>query len=844
MSARRIADKAVEMPSNPHFLDFERSDGDPSSWPKNTTRIVDDAGEINWMKPMDIDQPHSLRWRLGAAKGIAIASNLPLGPTYMLRNWPAGYKFFDHQKGPDSAPRHDLYLYGPPPQRRYRSINEFIPHAIWLYQDATMNPANCQCKYCQKKPQKEVTASLPPGILRTTLSTPTPSRSRPKRPKSTREMIPKGPRDKVYAAVQRRPIPVPSKSSHVHHKATMLVERNSDLRAVSSKTSMKLRRWFRTGELLWCALDPPIKGPGNVAIEFWPGLVDEVKLKTAPIPRHTTSSTRPPLENGNDEDLVIDDSTDTIPWSVRQSTQYRMQLLAVNHSYLVSDDQVLPYQAHVPPNDLILALKAFPTERLNFDREVLLHFNPCPKGENPTFDDAVAPYAMAVQIGSTLSAYWCLTDEWAFEYNAPKIQASSPPRAERSASMGPTSLQAAIETADVHNNLPNGSISSGPSSKPNPYPPTVHYPSVSGPSSDMTPAETQRLSARMLGKVANPLLSDSPSLTQMRFQGVWWGAERIWVDEFIRLKVPRRCIAPKGAEHILAPAGPGKAACEMWTQSGRNLSELGAGARGVFMRLDGLFVVDAVQYDGSTRKECRASGMLYELADIDWEDPDAIKNTPGANPLLSQPSASAESQLMPPRSFIPAPSPLNPHIPPNLNPDPSVLVAPAPSVTEAAQVPPIPNPPLPSSQLSHPSSSHYHLPEAPDGYVFRPILSEGHEAVLSLSMISGRYYPRILSHPLLETALDAALANPLESGGLLESNNLWALEGLSAGFYNSVDPIHYKASRTKMVEDADSMAAKELEIHKQQQLRALNESMEEDADELEYPRADAMDVDY
>ncbi|KAG5641893.1 hypothetical protein DXG03_004001, partial [Asterophora parasitica] len=665
------------------------------------------------------------------------------------------------------------------PGRRYRSINEFIPHAIWLYEDATMNPANCLCKYCQKRPQKEVTASMAPGILQTTHSTPTPSRPRVPRPKAAR--VPQGIRGKVYAAVQKTPIPTLSKSAHVHHKATMLVERNSDLRAASSKTSMKLQRWFRTGELLWCALNPTIKGSNNVAIEFWPGLVDEVKLKTAPIPHHA--------------DAVTDDAKNATPWSIRQSTQYRLQLLGVNHSILVSDDQVLPYQAHAPPNELIQALKAFPTHRLNFDREILSRFNPCPKDGTPNFDHAVAAYAMAVQIGLSLSGYWCLTDEWAFEYTAPTIKASAPP--EPSASQGPTSLQAV--------NANNMSISSGPSSQPNsylqPYPPSLYYPNISGPTSDMTPADVQRLSARMVGKVASPP-AGSPPLTQMRFQGVWWGAERIWVDEFIRLKVPRRCIAPKGAEHILAPAGPGKSAREVWLKKGMaDMSEIGAGARGVFMRLDGLFVVDAVQYDGTLRKECRASGMLYELADDDWEDPDAIKNTLAAT---DKPIPSAEND-------DPASRPANP--------EPAAVVD---------TIPPIPNPPLPSSQLSHPSSSsRHHLPEAPDGYVFRPILTEGHEAVLSLSMISGRYYPRILSHPLLETTLNAALSNPLENGGLLESNNLWALEGLSAGFHNSVDPIQYKTSRTKMVEDADTTAMKELETHKQETLRELDGTMDD-----------------
>lgn len=44
----------------------------------------------------------------------------------------------------------------------------------------------------------------------------------------------------------------------------------------------------------------------------------------------------------------------------------------------------------------------------------------------------------------------------------------------------------------------------------------------------------------------------------------------------------------------------------------------------------------------------------------------------------------------------------------------------------------------------------------------------------------------------------------------MEGNNLWALEGLSAGFYNSVDPTHAKASRVVMAKEADKEGRGEL----------------------------------
>jgi Transcription-silencing protein, cryptic loci regulator Clr2/Transcription-silencing protein Clr2 len=776
------------------------------------------------------------------------------GPNYVLKSWPDGYRLYDHQKGPEDNPRHDLYLFGTssrlsipyidhlfsitgPPRIRFRSTNEFIPHVIWLLQDPSKkNP--CQCKYCTKKPQKEITASMP-GILRSTPGTHSSSPSRPRPPrekgKGTRQTAMRAQErirePKVYAAVQKAPIPL-ARSPNVSKRETALPERCKDLRAVHSLTEMKMRRWFRTGELVWCALTHPLVGPGDgVVIRFWPGLVDETRLKSKSIPRESASpgSSHPEKQvvhqTGNHGDVVFEDRSSP-EWSIEQSTMYKIQLLAVTHSYVVPDDHVLPYQAHVPPNELIAGLQAFPSQNLDFSQDKLSNFNPCSEIQSD-FTEAVAPYAMAVQIGSALSGYWNLTDEWAFEYTMPRP--SMPP----TVSSTSTSLSAALEAASLHNSqinaLVNGSVSNGPTSQ---------YYSVSAPTSGMSTSDLQQLSSRMVGKPPPPTRPAEPpkQYTQIRFQGLWWGAERIWVDEFIRLKVPRRCLAPKGAESIFPPSGPGKSAREMWLASGRDLSEIGAGARGVFMRLTALFVVDALQPDGFTKKECRASGMLYELADIDWEDPEAPENDSSAPVVNSvNPASQASQAVKNSSSRISSQHATSSKIPLNANPSKSQIQN--------------PRSPSPNDQLSHPVETKFQLPQAPDGYRFRPILPKGYEAVISLSLVSGRYYPNVLAHPLLEPTLRDAISNPLECGGLLESNNLWALEGLSAGYYNSVDPTVYKTSRPKMVEDADRTAARELEEHKKDRLKELErDSMElddhdHDVTEPEQMYPDSMDVD-
>lgn len=132
-------------------------------------------------------------------------------------------------------------------------------------------------------------------------------------------------------------------------------------------------------------------------------------------------------------------------------------------------------------------------------------------------------------------------------------------------------------------------------------------------------------------------------------------------------------------------------------------------------------------------------------------------------------------------------------------------------------------------------TSNYPLPAPPKGYRFRPILRQGHEFVGSLSLLSGRYYPRILSHPRLRETVSEALDRPEEDGGVVSSDNLWALEGLSGGFYNSMDPTRYKQNRVTMLQDADIEAMASLREYaeqeqKERQEAALRNQMDVDDD--------------
>jgi hypothetical protein len=215
----------------------------------------------------------------------------------------------------------------------------------------------------------------------------------------------------------------------------------------------------------------------------------------------------------------------------------------------------------------------------------------------------------------------------------------------------------------------------------------------------------------------------------------------------------------------------------------------------VFLRLDSIFAVDVPTEDGGSTKEARVCGMLYELADEDWQEPSmdpwSKSSGPDSKSIESQPGTSTSGGL---------------------------LVAGDQGVISARD-----------GGTKHPN---YPLPQPPEGYRLRPILKPGYEFIGALGLISGRYYPRILSHPKLRPIVEKPFP---ETGSVATWDNLWALEGLSGGFFNSMDPIKYKKSRMTMIQDADREALSMLREFAEQKRLERKASI---------GNFDNMDVDY
>jgi len=673
---------------------------------------------------------------------------------------------FVHYKGPQDNPRTDKYLFGVSFDggdlldltipliagstlvKRFRSVPEFVLHAVWLMMDENLQRSNCGCKYCTRTPQRNISQaaglttsvrSFSSPVARIRQSTQAPSKA-PRPPPQTPSLVagkerrkeriseppsvtagpgeissPPSPlpqeqeqevllpKDIPWFAIRKEPKPVKPSTGP---KVAVNPHRVADIDGVNSPHRKRLHR---IGEVIWCFLDVPITVPGeeDSAIGAWPGIVKSIQRSM-----HFT--------------IVMDELSVEQRRGDDQSYTYDVTLFNVNAVITISDERVLPYQAMSSPQPLLDALASL---MHTIDRKGHTLSIPAEGGLNAlskfNFEDAALPYALAVQVPIVLAKYWTCTDNWTFRYTitADKTVAT------------PVALKKKHRTPGLH----------------------------IGPMPDL-------LTSISAGPAVQPVDPPAQVKTQKRYQGLWWGGERIWVDDLVRLKVPRRDLAASGSERVLPAVPPSQAAIEYTIQKGIEPDHApGSGDRGLFLRITSI---------SSVEKTVRISGMLFDLVEEGFvgvgvggregrqEDTSAFDMTSLDPALLQGENADASPDERTANEFKPAAD---------------------------RQI------------LSGPYVRSWNPPEPPIGYKFRSILKGDWEANLDVSLLSGRYYPGVLSNPLLSDHLERLLR-------LKESvHHLYALEGLAPGYYNSVDPEFTKENRPAMVTEAIAEAKNKCE---------------------------------
>lgn len=532
---------------------------------------------------------------------------------------------------------------------------------------------------------------------------------------------------------------------------------------------------------------------------------------------------------------------------------------------------VLPYLGYLPGREFIDWMKENGVQ--DFDLDAVRCFDPVKsiaegKGslsgeEKVTMaTTALSAYALALQAAARVCNDWTLTDQWDFEHELPgremakvhvvpssSSQVAGGSQKMAAGSQAGSSLTSALEAAarsnamalhddrevDPDNLNLNTMTGTGPV-----------YTDISGARS-MNQHEINALATKVLGVGPRSINGASPSsssskgkdaqksavATQVRFQGMWWGSERIWADDFVRIKLARGAVAPEGAPNVYKPSGWGKKTAKGLEQlqnekgKGREIDvgsfhkaiNGGAKSKGVFMKVDSIFVVDVPHEDGKTKKEGRVAGMLYELAEVDWDEtePELLERLEAEKKereFILKRQAEAEEAT---RGFK--------------------------ATVDEGLLPTIPS--KNNFNAYHTMTSvapgRYLIPQAPKGFRFRPILRTGYEAVLNLSLVSGRYYPRLLSHPLLEAKIRQNLEDPrlyMDKVEVEEKMKLLSLEGLFPGHFSSVDPTFFKKNRHHILDEAEQGAISDMVTHKVNLSQA--EAMDEDEGE---DGGDAMDDD-
>ncbi|KAG8986234.1 hypothetical protein FRB90_004143 [Tulasnella sp. 427] len=214
-------------------------------------------------------------------------------------------------------------------------------------------------------------------------------------------------------------------------------------------------------------------------------------------------------------------------------------------------------------------------------------------------------------------------------------------------------------------------------------------------------------------------------MKQTRFQGLWWGGERLWVGDLVRIKPARNHLTG----NLLEPS-------------------LGAEKRGLLLRLEAIYL-DGLKQEpegegqvAETEWKPMVFGTLYEVAQADFVEPPVTESSSLGN------------------------------------------------VVEGFNTP---------------------LPAPPPGFKFRAITpSAKFDVHFELCMVAGRYYPNILSSPLLPLVAPITTLTPFSSQLPSTSNSrttlvpnyppsLLSLAALAIGAVNPVNAVNWKEGRTQML---------------------------------------------
>lgn len=224
---------------------------------------------------------------------------------------------------------------------------------------------------------------------------------------------------------------------------------------------------------------------------------------------------------------------------------------------------------------------------------------------------------------------------------------------------------------------------------------------------------------------------DQKSETDELFQGLWWGSERIWLEDVVRLRPSREELDPDNAMGLLPT------------------SSSDAANRPLLLRLTYI----TPDKDDASERSISVGGDLYELV-RESEMPPAEAEKGQGKP---RPSQAHQSMFGAPTGLLPINQPSASYKPTpflnNARPDLDTFAQPQryepPPIASGSGLGPngAPEPPVPDTTIP--------MPAPPPGYVFRRLLTPGFEMIVDVGAIAGRYYPAVLQMSTVDSVMRA-----------------------------------------------------------------------------------------
>ncbi|THV06886.1 hypothetical protein K435DRAFT_788993 [Dendrothele bispora CBS 962.96] len=700
---------------------FPVSDGSSSNWPTKTTRVLGNDGSFNYYHVVDKEDPVFVRWctQISEALQKTFSTLSPIKreqdnvPKYNVKDLPEGYRLFRHMRGTEKKYRADNYLYGSKYCVKFRSRNEFVPHAIWLFNSrlsstpssSSTNPeldhSTCKCKYAVRSSQPQTHASSLSSSLSlssTVVAITEIDNSSPRTPSKVRTDASTGDvgsmnRGEVSFPVQNWNINVPGASGEPAAGEPGMVTsglsivstapvggqwRNSRKRQASSFPNGSVFTPFKRGRrsndsLGWKSETLSTVGnPNGVMIEDRTR-IGSVDNATPRLEGSTINSARE-LESG--------------------SSNATLQGLLFHEGELVFVSLRQPIKG--PLGDGSDDIRFWPgmIRGITDNRYILQLLGlPNTRSLSSVPHSSVLPY-LAFHVSKGLCQSLFSEDIWDSNVG----QVSNEPEDYFTASFRQvarnyaTGLWLALKFSH-----------SWGFGRPNARPWCLTQDSSRTAMSSTIPIYYRPVAVTHCSAMTT-------------FPYLWWGPERLATNDLLRLKPSRNTfhhLSIPSVSKVLPPSGPGKMMAAV-------LAGTGGGLRGVVMRAREFFV-EELKSPGTGIWAVRVCGMLYELADIDWDPP--------------------------------ADAPVWPQSPRGAN----------------------------SASANDPDGLEV-MPAPPKGYKFRPILPPHFEAVVSMDIVAGKFYPGTLSHPLLYERLSNAVA-AMDSQ---RSEYLLALECVVPGEKNAV----------------------------------------------------------